>query len=247
MRNKIYIPILLVLAFSKAYAVQLAQPTDRDLDGLVGSVKRIEEEVTEVKTKDGKLTEGSRRRYRSVTYDRQGRMTRRWMNVTGTSSTDQTFSYDKKGARHVRYKIFNPLINSAPESGNEESAVHVFHFDADRSALHEDVYVGDEATPNGRTQRSTYQFDVGGRLTEKISYTIQGDVAVRDVYTYGTDRHHPTERRLFGFGRPTPQTIKYTYTLDSQGNWIKRVEENTLANHERTVRIKITYRKISYY
>jgi hypothetical protein len=240
MEIKIFIPVIFVFVLSNVYAIQLAQPTDRDLDGLVGLVKRVEEEVAEMKMKGGKLTEGSQRPYCLVTYDRQGRMTRRWMNVTGSSSTDQSFSYDKEGARHARYKIFNPLVKSTAE------ALHVFHFDADENALHEDVYVGDKPARAARTQRYMYRFGTGGRLAEKIFYTTQGDVAVRDVYTYGADRH-PTERRLYGFGNPTPQTIKYTYTLDSQGNWIKRVEENTQANQERTQRITITYRKISYY
>src|SRR6266513_2941114 len=92
------------------YALAPNQPTDRDLDGLIGLVKKIDEEVAEAKMQGGKLIEGSRRQYRSVTYDRLGRMMHRWMNVSGSSSTDQTFSYDKRGNRHVRYSIFNPLI-----------------------------------------------------------------------------------------------------------------------------------------
>lgn len=71
-------------------------------------------------------------------------------------------------------------------------------------------------------------------------------MAVRDLYTYEAD-HNPTERRLFGAGNPIPQIIKYTYTLDSQGNWIRRVAENTLGNKDRTQRIEVTYRKIEYY
>jgi hypothetical protein len=209
-------------------------------------VKSFEEDVAEMEMKGGKLTEGSRRRYRSVTYDKQGRMTRRWENVTGSSSVDQTYSYDKDGARHVRTRRFNPLFNRSQDSGIEESALEVFHFDADESTLHQDVYVGDKPSPSARTQQYAFRFDAGGRVAERILYTLQGGVAVRDVHVYGAGRH-PTERRLYGFGNPTPQIIKYTYTLDPQGNWIKRVEENTLANQERTQRMKVTYRKISYY
>jgi hypothetical protein len=244
-RIQITISILCGFLLAIGYATALTQPTDRDLDGIDGLVKRIDEEVAETKMQAGKPIEGSRRRYRSVTYDRQGRMTRRWMNVTGSSSTDETCSYDKRGNRHVRYSIFNPLIKSTP-SDKEELALHVLQFNSGEDALYEDVYVGDEPSPKALTQRYEYRLDKLGRLAEKILYTLKGGVAVRDIYVYGIDRL-PLERQLYSFGNPKAQIIKYAYTLDAQGNWIKRVEENTLANQDRTQRIKVTYRYISYY
>jgi hypothetical protein len=91
-----------------------------------------------------------------------------------------------------------------------------------------------------------YRFDTSSRVIEVIVYSSKGNAFIRDVYIYEAD-HNPTERRLFAAGLPAPEIIKYTYTLDSQGNWIKRVAENTLADKDRTLRIEFTYRKISYY
>ena len=238
---------LVICSPGSALLVQsTGQPTARDLDGLVGQVKRIDEEVAEMKMKAGRMTESSRRRSSTVIYDRQGRMTQRWLSLNGFDSTDQSFSYDKNNIRHKRYSIFDPLVNSTGNRSIEQLSVSVFHFDATENALREEVYVGDKPEPQARTQSYKYRFDSSRRLIEKISYTLQGTVAGRDVYTYGTD-HNPTERKLFSAGNPTPQVIKYTYTLDLRGNWIKRVAENTLANPARTQTVEVTYRKVSYY
>ena len=96
------------------------------------------------------------------------------------------------------------------------------------------------------TQRYKSRFDASGRVIEKIGYTIQGVAVTRNVYTYEVD-NNPREERLVTTGIPNPQIVKYTYVLDSQGNWIKRIAENTLADSARTQRIEVTYRKISYY
>lgn len=242
--------IILVIKLSNpcatAVAQSMSQPTDRNLEGLVGQVKSIDEEEAEIKMKGGKQSEGSRHRSRTVIYDRQGRMTHRWVSISGSDSSDQSFSYSKNNIRHRRYSNYDPASNNIGTTGAERRSVSVFRFDATENALYEDVYVGDDPTAKALTQRYKSRFDASGRVIEKIGYTIQGVAVTRNVYTYEVD-NNPREERLVTTGIPNPQIVKYTYVLDSQGNWIKRIAENTLADSARTQRIEVTYRKISYY
>lgn len=241
---KISLIIFSLLFIFNIYTVSFAQPTARDFDGIVGAVKHVEEEVAEMKMKDGQLIESSRRRYRSTDYDKQGRMTRNWISVTVNGSKEEHFSYDKQGNASVRSEIFSPSISDKPFPSS--AFLNTFKFDESENTLTKEVYVGNTPSPRTLTQKYKYQFDTNNRLVETIAYTVQGSIAIKDVYEYGVGRF-PTERRLYLTGNPTPQVIKYNYILDEQGNWIKRIEDNTLANQDRTQLTKITYRKISYF
>src|SRR5215472_9234120 len=90
---RVSIKVLLLFFFfspyAKTFGQSIGQPTDRDLEGLIGQVKSISEDVADIKIKSGNLAEGSRRPFQVVNYDRKGRMTRRWLSITGADSREQ--------------------------------------------------------------------------------------------------------------------------------------------------------------
>lgn len=239
--------VLLGLCVVNAQAQIIIRPTDRNLEGLQGPVKNIQEEVSEIKLKNGKLVESSRRHSRSVTFDRLGRKTREWASLFGSDSRNYSYSYDKVGNQHATYTLYDAQVHSRQDPPPlEQQSLRVFSFDPAEITLSEDVYVGDEISLKALTQKYKYRLSSTFRLMEKISYTPEGVEVGTDVYDYGTDLN-PTQQRLATLGNPLAQTINYSYTLDPQGNWIKRVAENVLANPTQTTRLEVTYRKISYY
>jgi hypothetical protein len=245
MKLNIFLIFVLWLALFSVAANASTVPTDRDLDGFVGPVKRVDEDVAEMKMRGGKRVESSRHRSRMIVYDRQGRMTRRLFVLYDSSTTEQIFSYEKN-YRLMQSLMQRPFTAPGRTSALPGEALMILRFDAAENALYEDIYMGHEPSPGALTQKYRHRFDADGRLIETILYTSKGVEAIKSVYVYGTERH-PSERRIYAAGSSQGQVIRYTYTLDSRGNWIKRIEENSLTNKDGSPRIEITYREILYY
>lgn len=239
--------VLLASVFGVAPARQQQRPpTDRDVEGLVGPVKRVEEEEAEGREVSGRLVEQGRRPTRSVTFDKQGRMVGRRATGLGPDTREQTFFYEKQ-KRYARHSL--PLAMSLPgipKRTYERLSVTLFRYDEAGRALHVEVYRDEEATPRALTQKWRYVFDAEGRLAESVLYTPEGRAGLRAVYTYGAGRH-PEGARHYAGSEPTPEVTRYAYTLDARGNWTKRVADTTLADGKGTRRIRITYRDLDYY
>jgi len=235
--------IVVVLNFTKTSS---AQPNSLTLEGLVGKVKRIDEETSEMKLKKGVLKEGSRVRSRTIIFDKDGRMTYRWWKIKViTSATETYYSYEKDNKRLQRTQVIDPFADSSKKP-SERFSQHVFRYDASENALYEDVYIGKQPDFDILTQKYKYIFGTDNRLLERVDFTTRGVAMSSDKYIYGMERL-PIERDLIVKGNPLQQTLKYTYTLDAQGNWIKRITENTPAIKDAAPSIEVEYRKISYY
>lgn len=227
-------------------AAQQRQPTDRDLEGLVGPVKRVEEEEAEGREEAGRLVERGRHPTRSVTFDKQGRMVARRATGLGPEAREQTFFYEKQ-KRYTRYSLTLPVppVMSKPRTF-ERLSVAVIRYDEAERALHVEVYRDEDPTPRALTQKYRYVFDAEGRLAESVLYTPGGRPGLRAVYTYGAGRH-PEGARHYAASDPAPEVTRYTYTLDARGNWTKRVADTTLADGKGTRRIRVTYRHLGYH
>jgi hypothetical protein len=226
------------------------QPSDLDMEGLSGKVKRIVEEIAPVKMKNGALKEGSRRRSREVIFDKQGRVTYRWIQILDFDANESNYSYDKN-KRINRTKVIKPFAKPGePEIMMLSS--DIFRYDPAENAIYEDVYApgmtDSKIMTDSRiiTQKYKFIFDRDNRLSERIMLTTNGKVVSTDKYIYG-EQKLPTERRLSLLGNPRLQIIKYSYELDAQGNWIKRTAEKMMANAAADKETEVTYRKISYY
>ena len=223
-------------------------PTDRDVEGLVGPVKRVEEEEAEGREEAGRLVERGRRATRSVTYDKRGRMVRRLINFPGREPNEQTFYYEKDTHRYTRHRlpVPAPRIPNAP-GAFERITVTVVRYDAAEGALYEEVYNSDEPKARHLTQKYRHVFDAEGRLAESTLFTVDGRPGIRSVYTYEGSGRHPATASHYALSNPTPEVTRYTYTLDQRGNWTKRVADTTLADGAGTRRVRITYRHVSYF
>ena len=243
---KIHLLIVSVLALNLCALAQTSKPTARNLEGLTGDVKRIDEQEAEVKSTGGLAKTGSKRFTRSLIFDRKGRVSRRQTSINGFDTRDFYYSYDKDGICHVRYTINDPRFDNSRSAAREQYSLHIFSYEQNENTVNETVYIGDKLLPENLTQRFKYKFDSNNRLVERVMMTPTGSPAVTDEYSYAAESN-PIERRLQAYGGTKPQVIKYSYVLDARGNWIERTEENTLADKNKTTRIIITYRKVSYY
>ena len=250
--STMYLPGVLILA-PLALAFATVWPTDRQIDDLIGPVRSVEEERAELKTDGAKTREVSRRLTRAVNYDRSGRMTHRSDYISPLRSTTMTFHHEtSKDGESVFRKNHDSLT--------------VLKFDTANNVLDERRYLGDQPKLQAMTQRYEHFFDPGGRLIEIRTWGFLDEkaaevlrrsqnlprntpvtlVLVRTTFTYDSGPH-PTERNNVDFfGNKT--SVRYTYTLDTLGNWIKRVEEVTLLRPAgKTERTEVTYRNIRYY
>jgi hypothetical protein len=247
MKFKQFIFILLLALTTQALSAQTVnRPTDRSLEGLAGSVKRIDEHEAEIKIDGNLRKEGSKRFTRTLIFDRDGRISSGQTSLDNFDTTNFSYTYDKDGGRHIR-STRNDLKSPTSSASRVRLSLHHFTYEQKDNTLSQIVYAGDKPLPENLTQKYLYRFDTVNRILEKDMLTVAGEMVARDLYIYSDDQN-PVERRLQAFGMTRSQIIKYSYdSLDAQGNWTKRTEENTLADENRTTRIRVTYRKITYY
>lgn len=223
-----------------------SEPTDINIEGLSGKVKRIDDETATLEMKNGTASEVSRRRTRTVIFDKKGRLTYEWIKISNLPPFEQNYYYDKKGNRHRRTSRINELGVEPSKVGTEQMSLSVFSFDSSKNILFQDEYRGDDITADYLLQKYQYSFDKSGRILERLVFDANGGEVFKDVYIYGTE-HLPTEKHLSMAENPVGQIFKYKYILDSQGNWTKQIAEITILKKANEPRIEVTYRKISYY
>jgi hypothetical protein len=227
-----------------------AQPNDLNMESLAGKVKRIDEDTAVMKEKNGVLVEGSRNRTRSIIFDKQGRMTYEWIRIKDLDPKETNYTYEKNGRRTSRQVVIRPFADK-DKPPFEQYSLSIVTFDKDQNILFRDVFIGNIADRNPTdmkipTQKYQYIFDKDYRLLASVMLTLEGQEGSRDSYIYESGRL-PVQRRLSMAGNPRLQVIKYTYKLDTRGNWIKRTEENTWADAKATKEWKVTYRQVTYY
>lgn len=247
----------LLIIFAACIAITQAQtisqpPNSLDMESLIGKVKKIEEQTAEMKLKNGKLVEGWRAPSRTILFDKEGRMTYRWQKIDGVPPSETKFSYEKDNKRIERTLRDDPFADPTKSPG-ERVGQSIFRYVASENALYRDVYPGEQLYADkpprffAQSQKYKYIFGDNNRLLETVDYFIDtGTEATHDKYIFGDERL-PIQRVLTTKGYPYKETIKYTYTLDEQGNWTKRISEDTLADKNGTVIYRVEYRKITYY
>ncbi|HEY0427558.1 MAG TPA: hypothetical protein VGC76_07105 [Pyrinomonadaceae bacterium] len=244
MRIKAFLYIFVVTVLLAASALA-AVPTDLNKEFLTGKVKSIDEDTATMKLKKGVLVEDSRYRSRSISFDRQGRMTYKWQKIDKLSPNEYFYTYEGDDKRFTR-SVFINLFGVDAKKNPDRISLTILRYDADKNEIFEDVYAERESYVDALTQKYTYTFDKENRLVEDILAGSNGIPAFLTRYVYGTERL-PTERRGYIVGNPIPAISKYVYELDSTGNWTKQTAETTLAKKDAEATTVITYRKISYY
>jgi hypothetical protein len=237
--------VLLLLA-----GIGSAQPNDLNWEGLKGRVKRIDEKVAKVELKNGRPTEGSKRRSRTLIFDKQGRRTYQWLQLEGLDAQETYYTYRKENSRLNR-RIPNLPFDRSNEPARPYFSLSKFRWEPDEKTLYESVFIsarpGDQIEEfNVRTQVNKTVFDAENRIVRRFLLTASEAIVGTDDYKYPSEGP-VAERVLRVAGNPLPQRITYEYVLDSSGNWIKRTETNTAAAPGAKPQTEVTYREIDYY
>ncbi len=215
------------------------QSYDLRIEGVTGRVKSIEEFEATITLSNGVAKESSRSLSRVVRFDKTGRKTYEWSQISGMDAIERFYSYDEN-------KRSTRTLRAGPRSV-ETHSYSIFSFDIANNTLNEKVFPGREEERRKQTQGYTFRFDTNGCLAEEIMLTADNKPLLKKVYIYENDCL-PSELRIghaSGVGRI--QVLKYAYEMDDNGNWKKQTIENTLANTEATKKREVIYRKLKYY
>lgn len=224
-----------------------AQPTDLHIEGLKGKVKRIDERNAEIVMKKGVPVEERLGFEKSKVFDEKGRLT--FESFVGTSITERRFSYEKNGVRKAVSEIRLPFEKAGAKKLPSVSA-SVFKHNEKENSLTELRYVAPRQTGpvleiNSASNHFKYFFDSSNRLLKKVFFSSEGRELNVDEYYY-READHPSDVVILYRGNAI-QFLKYTYELDSHGNWTKRIEYSKPVNPQQPERTTVTYRKISSY
>lgn len=235
--------VLLILSIIICFGMSVSAdpPNDVNIEGLTGKVKRFEEEFSDMQLRDGVLKETSRHHLRTLIFDKQGRRT--YEQSGDVNSFEKYYSYEKE---KCFVRTVNTRLDFSSGKPSESFSLHVFNYVAGENSVYREVFIGRPPAFDTKTQKYKYVFDSNNRLLEELMYSAADVPVVRRKYVY-TDQSLPTEAQISLVRGSRPQTFKYTYVVDAQGNWTKRTEEITLADAGSTKRVKVTYRKIEYY
>lgn len=244
------IPKLLALCFLVLVSAlpTLAQPSAVNIEGMNGEVKRVDEKESTTTVKDGKTKEDFDSFSHFLVFDKSGRLTYATYSFEG-SSTEKRYFYDKDGVRKCASQTTRPFNRSTQEPPPSFSA-SVFKFNAGENTLTEDTYTpklqsGPVFELNDLGQRYKYVFDKTNRLIKKIVLSSDGREVMTFEYFFRSTGF-PSDLVITSGGRAL-QMLKYTYEVDSHGNWTKRTAEERSTNPQFAPRTRVTYRKISYF
>lgn len=229
-----------VVSSRQVYAQNAAIPSDLTLEGLKGSIKRIDEETATVVTKNGTRKEVNRHRTRSMVFDEHGRITYEWIAIVDLPPFQHQYSYDKEGRQLRR-------TSRQGESGDDRSiqtSLKTYRFDPSKRILFVDEYRGDQVDSKTLRQKYEYHFDEFDRITGHVTRDSKNREVFRKVYSYDSQLIVNKER-LSMAENPVGQIFEYENTADAQKNWISRRSQMTILKSGET-RSEVIYRKVSY-
>src|SRR6185312_5352266 len=235
----------------QAASIQKRQ-TDREVDGLKGTVKSAVTEIANYKLVQGESVEGPRLISGEQFYDAEGnRLQWKHYDAAGTLSTSLVFSF-----------IGQKRVAVMEDVDNKKALVRVIPLPR-----------GTPVDPR-YTYRFVNQYDANGRRTQEAWYTSSGLLFMRWIYTVKGDRR---KRSVYRADRSLSQSFEDKHNdkgeeivvvltpglggdksiyrsieVDAQGNWTKRILTRGLIGIDEKLfpEIKpwsIEYRKLTYY
>jgi len=228
--RRIVITLLVVLVPVVA-SVGQQKKTDLEHGGLKGKIKTVKVEEAKLSNKSGKSVEGKKVQLETTTYGENGMLVKS-VRVDAGARGDYFYSYEANGNRLE-------LIRNAVTQSRVKTE---FKYDGNGSRV-EEVQTGDE----GLVAKTTYVYDSKGRCTEKRLFNKQGRFA-RRTYAYKND-DNPTEEAEFDPKGGLVGKQSYSYELDSNGNWTKRITSRDMVSNGKQVSepAEVTYRTITYF
>jgi methionine-rich copper-binding protein CopC len=232
-------------------------PLDTVLNGFKGKVKTVTIEEAKIVKKAGKFVELKRRTQEKADYDENGYLKEKIDYEDSSKNTYQFIGGDKT----IKVSFFDP-----PNVGNSP-VTSIRALATDQS---------DKPTDPRFNTRFKYEFDEAGRVKEEIIYLSNGDLWLREVFSYDSKGLRNKIARFEGNGNKPYEQIftfdsngneiemKYDYPepdeedaifaysdyqFDTNGNWTKRTKsEVTIKKGKRIVTsMSVAYRTITYY
>lgn len=207
-----------------------ANKTDREHDGLIGPVRAVRIEQSQLVNKSGEWIEGPRVLSQTVAYDSSGRLTERvFYTKEQVIWSKIIYDYDASGIRSdIVYRSLGR--QSAQANGSDQGQglteftrlKRTFKYDSGGDRTEEADYTRE----GNLTQRTVYKYGANGVVKEMIEYAPDGALRTRVTNKYD-EKGHIVEQRRDNSPGATARQESYTYESDSAGNWTKRIATTT--------------------
>lgn len=197
--------IVFILLFCFSVLAQ-NQKTDRETDGLKGSVKSVLTEIANIKKTSGKLVESNRRHKEAITYD-----------SNGNRLTWKTYDY-LSGALFdsVTYtRVNGDKVSIYEEVNNPNKITQIITVPDDKPTKSADPYL---------SYKFKYKYDSNGNVSEEAWYQ-SGSLWLRYVYNFKGN-----QKKELVYSADGSLNQKYVYTLDDKGNEIEMLTYDTEKN-----------------
>lgn len=247
--------ILVIPAYAQS------QKSDREDEGLRGRVKSIVKEDAKMSNESGKWDEAKRSPSSTVSFDEKGNFTQQvFYRSNGHVHFTIKYSFidgDKTSIIKYEEDPSSPPPPPAPAPASSSSQAttrpsdprfdykYKYKYDSQGNRVEEARY----SSTGALSITDVSKFDPKGNRIEWSRYTSRGELNFRKTISYN-DRGQETELTYFRDDGSISEKYSYTdYVMDSQGNWIKRVESKWITKNGKSYfePYQVTYRKITYY
>ncbi len=231
--------------------------TDKEHEGLFGSVKSVRVEKAKVLNNSGASVEQKRVFSQETAYDLRGNMTE---ERDSSPAPYHLYSYDSKGDR-LEKNARTPITTGPPTTAdwgflsNVSTTLYrwVFKHDTRGNRIEAKKYRrmfgrSDDHRFLSDTQKVTYRYEDNDRRVETASYDSRDRLLQKWVYIYDSSPT-PTQRDEYKSDGSLAGKEFYTYEYDDRGNWIKRVTSklSTKNGNSQVEPVEVTYRTIIYH
>jgi Txe/YoeB family toxin of Txe-Axe toxin-antitoxin module len=199
--------IILLLLLPLSVFAQVPK-TDRETDGLKGSVKSVVTEIANLKkTSKGKLVESNRRNEEAITYD-----------SGGNRLTWKTYDY-----------VSGLLFESVTYKRIDGDKVAVYEEVENPNKIEQIISTTEDSPANKADPRYSYKFkykyDDNGNVSEEAWYHSNDALWLRYVY-----RLQSNQREELVYSADGSLNQKYVHTLDDKGNSVEMLAYDTESN-----------------
>lgn len=241
-----------ILVFTVSVNAQ-KQMSDRDVDGLKGVVKIVEEEKSNFSHKSGEWVESQRMCSSAIEYDKEGsRLKRDSCDYRGKPFQKEVYGF-LDGDKIVKEEIFpDDSAPPAPKSLNDDkprdkrySFKFKYKYDSKGRRIQEEWF----SNTGSLWIRDVRTYDDKGNEIEWYRYSSNGELNMKSISKFDDKGNEVEVTYISVAGKSPDSTYSYSYEFDSRGNWIKRITKKLVnQNNKSEFQLYQThYRKITYF
>ena len=245
------IVFILLLSFS---VLAQNKKTERETDGLKGSVNSVITKIANLKKTSGKPIESARKSKEAITYDTNGNLlTLKEYDAAGSLFDSIIYSHIDGDKVSTFEEIDNPNkfkeVISVPSDNQNKSSDTTYHYkytykhDNNGNVTEEALYQNDGSL------WLKYVYKIKGNQKEKLVYSEDGSLNQKYVYTLD-DKGNEIEKFSYDTEKnklESKETFEYL-EFDAKGNWTKRITSEGNKKSKFVVKPReVLYRTITYF